>query len=73
MKKFTILAVNFKTNKAVVIAKIEAKTVKAARIQATAKYFKYLEVNEQLVVANDEQYEKYWRAVVERTDALASN
>ena len=72
MKEFTILAHNIKNGNCLVITTIMAATRKEAMRIATHDYYRYLEPNEQLVVANESQYKEFWEDKVRRTDELTS-
>lgn len=69
MKNYTIIARNIKNNNCLIMTTIKAKNWKEASKQAVA-YRKFLECNDVMVVADDKQYETYWRALVEKTDRL---
>ena len=66
MKKFTVLVVNRKKNKAAVVGTIEAKSEIEAR-KAAFPYFKYVDitVGEQLVVASKNRYNQFYKQMVE--------
>lgn len=71
MKKYTVLEVNVAKNEAIVIATIEAKNEKEARINAFAKYgMQHMSIMEGrlLAVASKNRYEQYYREMVEATD-----
>ena len=70
MNKFVIIARNIKNGNCVVMTEIKAGTRKEAQQIATRDYYKYLEPNEQIVVANDRQWNEIWRDKVEATDAM---
>ena len=70
MKKYTVLEVNAAKKEAVVIATIEAKNEKEARVNAWAKYNGYVDImaGRSMVIASDSRYEQYYREMVEATD-----
>lgn len=71
MKKYTVLAHNPTTKSTLVITTIEAENHIAAQQEAIFRCFS--EVNtpyEQMVVASKNQYDRYWRELVEATDRL---
>lgn len=70
MKKYTVLEVNVAKNEAIVIATIEAKNEKEARVNAFVKYGMYVDImaGRSMVVASDNRYEQYYREMVEATD-----
>jgi hypothetical protein len=70
MKKYRVLEVNAAKNEAIVIATIEAKNEKEARVNAFAKYGMYVDImaGRSMVVASDNRYEQYYREMVEATD-----
>ena len=71
MKKFTVIARNVKNGHCVVMTEIEANSRREAQAVAMKGYYKYLNSNEQMVVANDRQWKEIWQEAVERTDAIA--
>ena len=70
MNKFVIIARNINNGNCVVMTEIKAGTRKEAQQIATRDYYKYLEPGEQIVVANDRQWNEIWKDKVEATNAL---
>lgn len=68
MKKFTVLEVNNLKNEALIVAEIEAKNEKAARIEAFAKYNMYISAGCVMAVASDNRYEQFYSEMVEATE-----
>ena len=68
MKKFTVLEVNILKKEALVIATIEAKNEKEARINAFAKYNMYITTGCTMAVASENRYNLYYRDMVEETE-----
>lgn len=66
MKKFTVLVINEKKNKAAVVGTIEAKSEIEAR-KAAFPYFKYVDitVGDRLVVASKNRYNQFYKQMVE--------
>ena len=73
MKKFVIIARNMRNDNCIVVTEIKANTRKEAQQIAMRDYYQYLEPNEQMVVANDRQWEEIWRDKVAATDELVDS
>lgn len=73
MKKFVIIARNMSNGNCIVVTEIKANTRKEAQQIAMRDYYQYLEPNEQMVVANDRQWDEIWKDKVSATDELVDS